>query len=208
MTKTFLSVVGAAALCGGSIFAYRLTMPARDDGALGKRVDALASDLDELKDGIGKLNRSLGAQGARLASTVGGFQTQPAKLETPEEEEARVEKEAASHEVKEREYHGKLDLAARGGSAPEARARIQKNLDALAAAKIEPAPFKVAAWDCTASLCRVELQRIGMPDPGRMSSALGHLTRGMAEATMRPFDNDRSVLYAAPPSHKLPSMDL
>ena len=160
----------------------------KDDGALGQQVEALNGELDQLKNQLAGLNRSMGATGARLANASGFKPVASEPRETIEEEEVRVEKEAEAQREKESEYYGRLDGVVRSGASSNAepRTQLRKNIDALTAAKIEPAPLQVGGFDCTDNLCRVEIQRLGQPAPNALAAALRHLTAAWPTSACAP----------------------
>lgn len=207
MTRAFMWVLMAVVLGGGAVFAAR-HLAAKPDAGLGRRVDELTRQVDALRDQLALRERAAAAAAGQRGP--GGFLVPEPKKETIEEEEERVEREGKAQAVKETEYYARLDRemrAARPGAGP--RAQVQSNVEALAAAKLAPAPLAVSNYECSETLCRVEVRRLGAPAPGPLATALRHLTRGMAEVTMRPFGDDgRSVIYAAPRAQKLPPMDL
>ena len=208
MTRTFLWVLATVGLVAGSIFGARHFARNTGDGTVHGELQALRSEMDQLRDELARRDRADGQTAGRLALSPQLVAAPPVK-ETPEEEEARVEREGKAQAIKEAEYYARLDREMRlARPASEPRAQMQKNIEALAAGRVNQAPLAVDKIECAESLCRLEVRRLGPPNPNAVTGAVRLLSRGMAELTMRPFDNDRSVIYAAPQSHKLPPLDL
>jgi hypothetical protein len=209
MTKAFIAVAGAALLGGGILVGSRLPERHHDDSALRRQVQELGEKLDGVDGRLRTINRDFGAAGARLASAVrlDESATTDRADEPNEERDARIGREIAAHAIKESVYYGKLDEEVRRATpSPERREQLRKNVEELAAAKL---PVTIGSFDCSDSLCRVELKRDGRADPKKLHAAYDKLARGMRELTMRPFEQDgRSVIYIAPGTHQLPPMAL
>jgi hypothetical protein len=209
MTRTFLSVLGIGVLCGGGFLATRLLPEKQDMSALQRQVESLSSELAEMRGTVGQRDPALSAAGARLGAAV--FQSAPKPKETVAEEEARVERENASRVEREAIYYDQLDQEIKGSGSSahsEGQVVLRKNLEALATAKIEPSPLVIGPMTCSATMCRLELQKDPRGGAG-LSTALRHLIRGFGEVTMRPFDaSNKTVLYAVTGKNRLPTMPL
>lgn len=210
MTRALIGVAGAVVVCGAALYATQFPAPKADDSLLRSQVQALSEEVQSLRSQVKTIDRSAGAAGARLASAVALNQTAPRPSdETNEERDARVNREMAVHAVKESVYYGKLDEEVRRAMpSADRRAELRKNVEALAAAKLDPASVTVGAYECSETLCRLELKRNPAADPGKLTAVYRALGKGMREITMRPFDEDRSVMYFAPGTHQLPPMNL
>jgi hypothetical protein len=210
MTRALIGVAGAAVVCGAVLYATRFPEPRADDSLLRSQVQALTEEVQSLRGQVKAIDRSAGAAGARLASAVALNQKTPQPAdETNEERDVRIARETQAHAVKESLYYGRLDEEVRRAMpSADRRAELRKNVDALAAAKLEPAAVTVGAYECSETLCRLELKRNPAADPGKLTAVFRALGKGMREITMRPFDEDRSVMYFAPGTNQLPPMNL
>jgi hypothetical protein len=225
IVRLVFRVLGAFAfvgLVGAVVFlAVRLGSVSGERRSLEGKVESLDGELRKVQGDLVALDRSMGRVGRQLgeeavaappraAATAGNETATPPAL-TAEQQQEQDQAAAARADENERVYYRHLDQKVQAGTPdPALRERLRKNIEGLrASTKGSAGSLTVDRYDCTVALCRIEVH----VDPvaaaaGQLSPFYRQLTLGMAEASMRPLDGDRTVIYAVPEGQQLPRQEM
>jgi hypothetical protein len=222
VSRILVLFLGAGLTVALAILALRVAPGRNDRAALEHQVTALGEELERLKENMRQMDRSLGRVGlqigaqvpARATSTSDAVGAEPAGPAppplSPAEEAARIAHNNAELARKRSAYYDRLDRQVRDGRPSAAnRELLRRNVEALRALPNPAATaFAFDRIECTDTLCRIEARRTGTRNSRQLHVTSRHLMGGMSALTMRPFEGDQTVFYAAPVDHELPTMDL
>ena len=212
MSRTLLWLTALVAVVSATVVVTRAVLMRTGPTA--------AQQLEEMAERLGRLEAERAAAGspdralARAGVQLGMAALRTARTDAPAdgtpEAGAQEKQETDAHAEREARHFDRLDAVARAGGNPPAVSQLRKNIDALRArpANKGRVDLDVAAIDCGANVCRLELRRGRLGQAPDVTSAAAGLLEGMGgNLSMRPGVGERAVIYVSAPGHQLPPVE-